>query len=236
MRLFTWRQRHIVLACIVLLLLGFIPGLQNIPNSGPVVEEITPIDIDLDRAKLQYLQKANRLNSPLVQYNNTIYGHGEYELESDVPQCRKMFVVWTTDESTWQEFNSVSLESIFRYDACAQVFVYANNLPFDFFQGYNEAGFFLKVIRYDLPSLAKGKAGEKWAKGSSYTYKRSPYYAVHESDFLRVFLLYNYGGTYIDLDHFMLPMSRVLNNHKNMLGAETCQEDNPVCRKCCFVL
>ncbi|KNC80976.1 hypothetical protein SARC_06677 [Sphaeroforma arctica JP610] len=150
---------------------------------------------------------------------------GKFKSE-DLPPCKSLFMIWTTDKSTWQDINSVSLESVFHYFPCARITVYANELAQDFFDEYTNAGFHIRVERYNLTEITRGKPGGKWVTKTAKPENRSPFHSVHESDFLRTFMLYYNGGSYIDLDHFMLPLSVALTPYKNIIGAEECEADN----------
>ncbi|KNC79574.1 hypothetical protein SARC_08035 [Sphaeroforma arctica JP610] len=228
------------LLLLIMVVVGCVNFSSSVWNESPVMskgnmyartEEATAPEYNIVDAHELYENFSSTWDTELgysIAPNNE-YGLGQYELITDTPPCRRLFVIWTTDETTWQPFNSVSLESIFRYDPCAQIFVYANNLPLGFFKSYTDAGYYIIVERYDLNILTKGLPGEKWVTRAADVSNRSPFHAVHESDFLRTFMLYHNGGSYVDLDHFMLPMSRHLAHFKNVIGAEACADDNPDC-------
>jgi Alpha 1,4-glycosyltransferase conserved region/Glycosyltransferase sugar-binding region containing DXD motif len=153
-----------------------------------------------------------------------------YHVGALAPPCRRIIGVWTTSPSTWSSWNDAAVESIFRFDPCAQLFLHSNSLPLTFFDTFNEFGFFVEVVRYDLEDLAGNGPGSKWVKNAKVISNRSHHHSVHESDFIRTLLLYHEGGSYLDVDHFMLPLSATIPlSYENITGAEACMEDNPDC-------
>ncbi|KNC85237.1 hypothetical protein SARC_02572 [Sphaeroforma arctica JP610] len=220
---FLRRRRHVVLACLVLILLSLWP---NIYSPKPIV-----IDVESDTLYINHRRRPRLSIEPAGNYGNAYYGSDEFEHSTNVPPCRKFFVVWPVGAEEWQETKTIALESLFRYDPCAQVFIYANELPLDFFDLFVEAGFFVRIERYDLPTLTENMRGSKYAEMyfDVRTRKRSSNYAMHEVSFLRAVLLYKYGGSYTSLDYLMLPTSRSISTSRNVVGAERCVEDSPGC-------
>lgn len=60
----------------------------------------------------------------------------------------------------------------------------------------------IKVVNTTLLSLVEGTVAEVWVRSGALT--RSLYPTVHYSDFLRLFVLYKYGGVYLDTDFIIL--------------------------------
>ena len=96
--------------------------------------------------------------------------------------------------------------------------------PFNFEKAFN-----IHVVRYNLLEMARGKSTESFAGkvdlflgGNSIPGKVLT--QVHISDFLRYFLVYHFGGLYLDADMFIM---RNLQSLHNTIGAYT--NRSPVC-------
>lgn len=147
-----------------------------------------------------------------------------------------VFMIWTTDPSSFSPRNQWAVESLFKHNPCVSLTIYSNTLPLDFFDSYKGFGLSIKVATYSLTDgsfgLQDGVPGQKWVQNIETWKKNSPYFAVHSSDFLRLVVLYDQGGTYMDMDHINIsPLfegeTSVVGN--NALGSEVCAGDNVDC-------
>ena len=115
----------------------------------------------------------------------------------------------------WRHWRSV--ESIFYHHPNAEVNIYSNTLPDDIFNVLTEAGYAIKVQRYDLESLLVGTPAEGFIKKLKKARNGAFWYA-NEANLLRMLLLYKYGGIYMDTDIIVV---RPLDSLKtNTLGWE----------------
>eukprot|EP00727_Mastigamoeba_balamuthi_P009923 m51a1_g5553 hypothetical protein (538) ;mRNA; r:548024-549891 len=126
--------------------------------------------------------------------------------ECGANQCsgRRFFQVWSTHPSTFTVIQLRSIESILRHHPNACVCVYAEELPVWWFSELWYYGHNVRVgrpspemISQRIPVTAPWAARIKeWRKGRNW-------YA-HYADWLRLALLYLYGGTYTDTDYVFL--------------------------------
>ena len=140
-------------------------------------------------------------------------------------------MIWTSAPSTFSERNQWAIESVLASEPCSRVRVFTNTLPLDFFDTFADYGFSVEVVRFDLSAGSDlvglaGSPGSAWAKGMD-EWAKGQYFHVHLSDMLRLFVLYRFGGTYLDFDHIVLQSMRGL--PLNTVGAEICFSDNPDC-------
>ena len=118
----------------------------------------------------------------------------------------------TSEESTLSIFYSLkrmsgkfnwrhlrSIESIFHHHPNAQVIIYSNTLSENTLNVLVEAGYSIKVQRYCLETMLRGTIAEGFIKKLSKARIGSFWYS-HQTDLLRFFLLYTYGGIYMDTD------------------------------------
>lgn len=60
----------------------------------------------------------------------------------------------------------------------------------------------IKIVNTTVEKMVNGTIAESWVKTGSLTTSKYP--VVHYSDFLRLFILYKYGGVYLDTDFIVL--------------------------------
>lgn len=131
------------------------------------------------------------------------------------------FLIWTTPPSTFRPRFMRSLESIFKHHADAAVTVFSNTLPVHFFAQLSRAGLQVAVERYELADMLAGTRGEVWFDFRRF-WNRSAYYANHEADLLRLLLLRNHGGVYLDTDVvFVQPLPAEVAGCDGLVGIES---------------
>lgn len=126
------------------------------------------------------------------------------------PSEQRFFFFWTTPWSNWRDMHGLFLDSLFVHNPGAHVFcIYtvAFNGSSHPLQRYADAGYPIHLFHFIINDytltwstnaatrawLLKG-----WARGSEgYGYS-------HITDFLRFYLLYAFGGTYVDTDAIFL--------------------------------
>ena len=97
----------------------------------------------------------------------------------------------------WRHWRTV--ESIFYHHPTAEVKVYSNTLPDDMFNVLTAAGYSIQVQGYSLKTLLVGTPAEGFIAKLE-TFRKSRFWYVHVADLLRLVLLYQYGGIYMDTD------------------------------------
>jgi len=120
-----------------------------------------------------------------------------------VDNTNKFILVWTTPKHKFTLRHRKVLESIFYHHPDAVVQVFSNSLPFDMFYKFNQAGYNIRVFRYNISELCKGLPGEAWVKQLD-TWSQSQHFYAHLADYLRFVLLYRYGGIYSDFDSILV--------------------------------
>ena len=130
------------------------------------------------------------------------------------------YLVFTTSERisvqhhsgkfNWRHQRTV--ESIFHHHPTAKVNIYSNTLPQGLFNVFTEAGYFIRVQKYKLESLLKGTIAEGFIRKLDMA-RRGPFWYTNESNLLRIFLLYLFGGIYMDTDIIVVrPLHSLTNN------------------------
>ena len=110
----------------------------------------------------------------------------------------------------WRQWRSI--ESIFYHHPTATVTVHSNELPQDTFDVLSEAGYNIEVADYDLDSLLSGSPVEDFVRGLGEA-RRSDNWLRHETELLRLLILYQQGGVYMDSDVILVwPINVVTTN------------------------
>ena len=92
-----------------------------------------------------------------------------------------------------------TVESIFYHHPNADVNIYSNTLPDDIFDILTESGYSIKVQRYSLEDMLIDSPAERFIKKLTEARKDANWYS-NEANLLRIFLLYTFGGIYMDTD------------------------------------
>ena len=110
----------------------------------------------------------------------------------------------------WRQWRSI--ESIFYHHPTATVTVHSNELPQDMFDVLSEAGYNIKVANYDLDSLLSGSPVEDFVRELGEA-RRSDNWLRRETELLRLLILYQQGGVYMDSDVILVwPINVVTTN------------------------
>ncbi|KAI8072935.1 hypothetical protein BC940DRAFT_344281 [Gongronella butleri] len=114
------------------------------------------------------------------------------------------WVCWTSEPSTFTERHWRALELVWVHEPRATIFMISNTLPLDFFHDYTAYGYNIQVVHFNKANLLNWQwyfgpgtrdwleQWDKWEKGQ--------FFYWHLTDYIRCLLLYNYGGTYMDMD------------------------------------
>jgi hypothetical protein len=126
-----------------------------------------------------------------------------FSMEPD-PKRSHVFMIWLG--ASFPPFYQRCVETVLFHHPQAQVLVYSNELPLDYkFRPEvtrNHSSF--HIVRWDESEFFGREAGSM--------------FAVQKSDFLRLYLVYNYGGIYVDTDILVL---RSLSLQSNYIGVNT---------------
>ena len=118
------------------------------------------------------------------------------------------FFTWLTNASTWTSKQTLSVESFLIYHPEFSVTVIAPKLPIDFFNHLVTAGYTVHVLHvtpdilYDNCAFV-GPNSAMWLS-QHHEHEKGEFFYSHFSDYLRFWLLYKFGGLYMDLDAITL--------------------------------
>eukprot|EP00727_Mastigamoeba_balamuthi_P010147 m51a1_g5755 hypothetical protein (847) ;mRNA; r:1199473-1203436 len=117
---------------------------------------------------------------------------------------RRFFQVWSTKPSTFTVVQLRSIESVLRHHRDACVCVYSEELPAWWFSELWYYGHNVRVGRPSPATIAQRiPATAPWVAQMS-KWRSGKYWYAHYADWLRLALLYMYGGTYTDTDYVFL--------------------------------
>lgn len=145
---------------------------------------------------------------------------------SHVPTANKfhIFIIWKGEK--FPIIYQKAFQTLVKFHPKAEIMIFSNELDVEVFRKYNESeNVFL--VRYDLDLMVKNKLGYDFVSKASRIMKGEviknnknvtlQLTHVHLSDFMRLFLVYYYGGLYLDTDMFVL---RNLESFRNSIGVD----------------
>ncbi|CAG8648585.1 1196_t:CDS:2, partial [Racocetra fulgida] len=114
------------------------------------------------------------------------------------------WMIWTTDQSTFQERHYKTIELVWVHNPKAIIFVVTNTLPNQFFDEYKKQGYQIHVINFDQELILKrqwflGVNSKNWILDWK-KWEGAQYFPYYLADYMRSVLLYKYGGMYMDMD------------------------------------
>ncbi|XP_031561521.1 lactosylceramide 4-alpha-galactosyltransferase-like [Actinia tenebrosa] len=108
----------------------------------------------------------------------------------------------------WRHWRCI--ESIFYHHPFAKVIVHSNTLPHRTFGVLKESGYDIEVRRYNLTKMVNGTPAQSFMTGKYNEVKDGKYWYSHETDLLRMLILYKMGGVYMDIDVILVRSIREL--------------------------
>ena len=93
-----------------------------------------------------------------------------------------------------------TIESVFFHHPGAKVVVHSNTLDHHVFDVLSEVGYDIEVRPYNLTRLIADSPARRFTAEKMDNASRGEYWYSHSTDLLRMLILYNYGGVYIDTD------------------------------------
>ena len=141
-------------------------------------------------------------------------------------------LIHSTDVATFRRHNVRAIESIFYHHPKAKVVLYVNRnemktLPPPLLRMHDERGYDLTMEEYNWKDLIRSaltipnhtiqpKAALQWTKKIS-MYQKSKFWYSHQTDGVRLLLLYTKGGIYMDTDMIIV---KPLDSLQNVVGRE----------------
>ena len=137
------------------------------------------------------------------------------QASAQVPDDQLLFhLVFAAPTFKWHHWRTV--ESIFYHHPFAIVTIHSNTLQQSEFDVFTEAGYSIKVNDVSLRDMLKDSPAEEFtSKLSSAT--SGPHWQSHQTDLLRLLVLYKWGGIYMDNDMIVV---NPLDSLKNILTWE----------------
>jgi hypothetical protein len=137
----------------------------------------------------------NLTRSQLSDYQFELLSH-------DGSPYLNVFLIWNSHRDEWSFVYDRVIESILCNICNARVIVFSNTLPRTFFAGLQRRGSRIALVSYDVLSVSDFSLGQTWIKQC--LSQNSQHQATHISDYLRIVLLFKFGGLYLDADALML--------------------------------
>ncbi|KAI9485742.1 MAG: galactosyltransferase-domain-containing protein [Benjaminiella poitrasii] len=114
------------------------------------------------------------------------------------------WVCWTSEPVTFTDRHWRALEMVWIHEPEAAIFMISNTLPENFFQEYTRRGYNIQVVSFNKENLLKwhwyfGSGTQDWILSWD-KWEKGKFFYWHLTDYIRCLLLYNYGGTYMDMD------------------------------------
>ncbi|KAJ3413466.1 hypothetical protein HDV05_008035 [Chytridiales sp. JEL 0842] len=122
-------------------------------------------------------------------------------------QAPKIYLIWTTPPSTFQERNFKVIDAYLFHHPDSQIYIYATHLSATTFRAYTDAGYNVSTVPADdasLKRLADGCPGQAWMENIEHWRANGRYFYSHVTDFIRFCALYKWGGVYSDFDALQL--------------------------------
>jgi hypothetical protein len=181
--------------------------------------------------------KSRQLVLDLFSHNNSTRdlsttGGGGCSNGDDLSTFKDRFFVfvWTTPGTTFGLKHHRAIESVLYHHPEARVRVFSNTLDCSMFSWLRRDGFDVRITKFDLSKLAETLPGKKWLSKMS-IWQQGPSFYAHLSDFVRLAVLYRFGGVYMDTD--MILVNRIPAHVKNGIALEYC--DNAKHDFCMFL-
>ncbi|KAG1127897.1 hypothetical protein G6F42_006463 [Rhizopus arrhizus] len=114
------------------------------------------------------------------------------------------WVCWTSDPATFTDRHWRALEMVWIHEPGAAIIMMSNSLPENFFDAYTRRGYNIQVVNFNKENLLKwhwyfGPGTQDWLQEWD-RWEQGKFFYWHLTDYIRCLLLYNYGGTYMDMD------------------------------------
>eukprot|EP01023_Acetabularia_acetabulum_P038635 TRINITY_DN3700_c0_g1_i5.p1 TRINITY_DN3700_c0_g1~~TRINITY_DN3700_c0_g1_i5.p1 ORF type:complete len:413 (-),score=62.61 TRINITY_DN3700_c0_g1_i5:63-1301(-) len=141
-------------------------------------------------------------------------------LESSLDCSIRFYYAWLSGGGdSFQLVYERSLESVFLFHPKACVFIYSDSLTEERFSRFKEAGYVVKIspLQSTMTHLVQGTPIEVWWHGREF-YKREPYWINNFTNALRLLVLYEFGGVWLDTDIILFKSFLPL---KNAVGIES---------------
>lgn len=224
---------------VVLLAIALLAALMNIfaiekvvqPNLKGNTDDNDPITTDDDGVIVKDNSLRNKdttsgyddgnVPSNIYQEDATHQNQERQKFESD-PLILFHFIVTTSPESfNWR--NMKALETVYFHHPNAEVIIHSRTIPsqHSMFDRFRDSNYNMRIQNYSFEEILRGSTFLNKTKISSFLEvlderRKRKFWYSHETDLIRLLLLEQHGGIYIDTDiHFIKP---VPSNFINILG------------------
>lgn len=132
------------------------------------------------------------------------------------------WVCWTSDPSTFTDRHWRALEMVWIHEPNAVIVMMSNSLPENFFHEYTRRGYNIQVVNFNKENLLKwgwyfGPGTQDWLLDWD-KWEKGKFFYWHLTDYIRCLLLYNYGGTYMDMDALWIRIPP--NQNQEFIGSD----------------
>ncbi|KAF9576937.1 hypothetical protein EC968_000062 [Mortierella alpina] len=119
--------------------------------------------------------------------------------------ARLHWAIWTDSVSAWKQRHYQAIESTLLHNPNAVLIVLSNTLPPAFFEDYTRQGYQIYVVAFSKEMLLRNgwffsSETEDWLRHWDEWTKKGPFFSLHLADYLRLVVLYKYGGFCMDMD------------------------------------
>ncbi|CAO3702413.1 unnamed protein product [Rhizopus stolonifer] len=132
------------------------------------------------------------------------------------------WVCWTSDPTTFTDRHWRALEMVWIHEPEAAIIMMSNSLPENFFEAYTRRGYNIQVVQFNKENLLKwhwyfGPGTQDWLQDWD-RWEQGKFFYWHLTDYIRCLLLYNYGGTYMDMDALWIRIPP--NSNQEFIGSD----------------
>ncbi|GAA5811390.1 hypothetical protein MFLAVUS_004825 [Mucor flavus] len=183
-----------------------LPEFKKIP--GPIVKDVLPSAVIGEND--QWIIK------DILSARTSIY------TEDEANWHLLYWVCWTSGPETFTDRHWRAIEMVWIHEPNAVIIMMSNSLPEKFFEEYTRRGYNIQVVNFTKDKLLRWnwyfgpgtqdwlQDWEKWEKGQFFNW--------HLTDYIRCLLLYNYGGTYMDMDALWIRIPP--NQNQEFIGSD----------------
>eukprot|EP01113_Clastostelium_recurvatum_P008775 TRINITY_DN14173_c0_g1_i2.p1 TRINITY_DN14173_c0_g1~~TRINITY_DN14173_c0_g1_i2.p1 ORF type:complete len:997 (-),score=178.73 TRINITY_DN14173_c0_g1_i2:166-3156(-) len=170
------------------------------------------VDSEMD-AQADVAGHHHALNFMKEEHANT----GEYNAAREAnPPPPNFLSVWNRPQKDFRLRHRRAVESILHHHPQSTVQIYSNTLSKSFFVNFNEAGYDVQVLSYNMSHIGVGMPGHVWARGHSAS-------GIQEQDYLKLLLLYKNGGVYVNLENVLM---KPFKEPRAVIGAIPCYDSS----------
>jgi hypothetical protein len=150
-----------------------------------------------------------------------VFMFGTSKQDVQVRSAPRFFLSWTA--GVWTNRPMLAVMSIFVAHPDADVRIYTNDANVsNVLAPLQNLGLNIRAVPYDFASVLRGTPAAQFAERTG-MYEKHRYWYSHKTDFLRMALLYKYGGCWMDTDMWLL---KPIDFFRNSLPIESARAED----------